>query len=980
MHITGSNIAYDTGFPGYSNTATGFPSVWAPKSIMRLSGGGVGIIDQQRLTSTTQQIRMYRIDGTSVSGAVNLSLDATDTTASTFWAASASGNTVTLTTVNTVSSNQTTSLHVYVYDFSGTPSIVTSNSIPGSVAGFGTLGVPVCALTSTLSVACPNTSGGINGILGESWQWAEGYVQITSGVPAPITNVAAWHTTLTGSPPSGVASGPDYGITDCVALSSTSFAVIAAAGNASGSGASDGNPTVLMQMDLSGNITSQTTVPQTILTVSQGHVRGGGPKFLRGLDGSLYLSYIAEGGSTGIAGDPNPLVVALDTTTGQPSGGTFHQRNLVTQKEFMRVCNASAIGGGEWFVQTRRRICTVNQSTVDFSTSSASSNFASNVDPSFWGASASRDFAVPADLTPTGSIIGIKPGSAASGGATGDGPDFQYAAVIATSADTAVCITHDYTPGTTTLAGRAHSSVHRRRRRTGPTGPADHHVVRRATDPRPRRRCAAVPTEHRSGRAVPHRLPTRPDVHQRSRLQPGRHDRRRHDAHRDFREQLQRDGRRSARPVRRRPVHRNRPVRHHRRVDQRVRSTGLHAKLGDHPGVPGRHRSLVLRRTAVHVPVVADRLDVPAYQPCPVGVGVDNRDASHHLTRWEAAHGRGFPVTDRARLDAWMAASGDLLAELASAPTKESSMFVFDESWSKVDPHAAAAAGYTGGVVYCSYDRTGKNGQPPYIQTCLAAGLHVGLVWETFGQAPQQGAGLGAQEATDFVAQARALGASGGTLWMVAEDPTKEPPANWPGPVAYFGAAKPIINAAGFHLGAYGSEALVENLVANMVCEKRWYVGAWSQHITADLIQQNNSPGASTFGGTVDCNYAPAAGWGWAEFGTLPPPSPPPPPAAVPAPPPSAPAPPPPPNLSVDGVFGPATIRALQAAVGTTVDGIYGPASRVALQHHLGVTADGIVGPVTVRALQTRVGAAVDGVWGPATTRSLQAALNAHRF
>lgn len=97
-------------------------------------------------------------------------------------------------------------------------------------------------------------------------------------------------------------------------------------------------------------------------------------------------------------------------------------------------------------------------------------------------------------------------------------------------------------------------------------------------------------------------------------------------------------------------------------------------------------------------------------------------------------------------------------------------------------------------------------------------------------------------------------------------------------------------------------------------------------------------------------------------------------------------------NLAVDGGFGPATVRALQAALNRTgakpqlvMDGIYGPGTKRALQARLNhvagpVTIDGVVGPNTVRALQRHVGAVVDGAWGKNTTRKLQEALNTGRF
>lgn len=85
--------------------------------------------------------------------------------------------------------------------------------------------------------------------------------------------------------------------------------------------------------------------------------------------------------------------------------------------------------------------------------------------------------------------------------------------------------------------------------------------------------------------------------------------------------------------------------------------------------------------------------------------------------------------------------------------------------------------------------------------------------------------------------------------------------------------------------------------------------------------------------------------------------------------------------LTVDGVFGPQTIKALQwVDSGTGVDGVFGLDSKKALQGHLGVPRDGVIGPVTVKALQARVKALVDGSWGAGTTRSLQTALNAGTF
>lgn len=108
------------------------------------------------------------------------------------------------------------------------------------------------------------------------------------------------------------------------------------------------------------------------------------------------------------------------------------------------------------------------------------------------------------------------------------------------------------------------------------------------------------------------------------------------------------------------------------------------------------------------------------------------------------------------------------------------------------------------------------------------------------------------------------------------------------------------------------------------------------------------------------------------------------------------------PLLDVDGEIGPATVRALQSALGTPVDGIvsnqrtkykkHWPACLpsawkcstrgnspmiAALQRVCGCAVDGIAGPATCRALQARLGVSVDGICGPNTAKALQRRLNA---
>ena len=88
-------------------------------------------------------------------------------------------------------------------------------------------------------------------------------------------------------------------------------------------------------------------------------------------------------------------------------------------------------------------------------------------------------------------------------------------------------------------------------------------------------------------------------------------------------------------------------------------------------------------------------------------------------------------------------------------------------------------------------------------------------------------------------------------------------------------------------------------------------------------------------------------------------------------------------TIAVDGVWGPATTRALQrssALPGVPIDGILGPVTIRALQRYLHVTADGVMGPSTIRALQRHLGVTADGVLGSTTVKALQRALNTGSF
>lgn len=81
-------------------------------------------------------------------------------------------------------------------------------------------------------------------------------------------------------------------------------------------------------------------------------------------------------------------------------------------------------------------------------------------------------------------------------------------------------------------------------------------------------------------------------------------------------------------------------------------------------------------------------------------------------------------------------------------------------------------------------------------------------------------------------------------------------------------------------------------------------------------------------------------------------------------------------RLTVDGILGPNTVKAMQEWVGAAVDGVWGSGTTRALQAKVGAKVDGVKGPETTRKTQAVVGATQDGVWGKGTTRALQEYLN----
>lgn len=106
------------------------------------------------------------------------------------------------------------------------------------------------------------------------------------------------------------------------------------------------------------------------------------------------------------------------------------------------------------------------------------------------------------------------------------------------------------------------------------------------------------------------------------------------------------------------------------------------------------------------------------------------------------------------------------------------------------------------------------------------------------------------------------------------------------------------------------------------------------------------------------------------------------------------------PKLTVDGIGGPSTVRAMQRFFGTAQDGVisgqkkeyskYYPAlisvkygsggspTIKKLQKWTGVKEDGILGPNTVKAWQKKIGVKADGIFGKGSVKAWQKYLNSH--
>ena len=322
-----------------------------------------------------------------------------------------------------------------------------------------------------------------------------------------------------------------------------------------------------------------------------------------------------------------------------------------------------------------------------------------------------------------------------------------------------------------------------------------------------------------------------------------------------------------------------------------------------------------------------------------------------------------------------------------------------DYAWQHPTPAAIKADGYSAVLRYLSNDPS-KDLTVAEAAALHAAGLSIGLVFETTATRAGSGSGAGYADASAAERAATALGypITCPIFYAVDYDAT---------PLDVFAYFTGISQVAHHPVGVYGSFRIVEAIMGyppdgrGKLASYGWQATAWSYDVEqqrvvvsqhAHLFQRLRRTlgplaGVADTAWDEDVILAPLPLWA---------------PGAV-----AAPKPAPRPvsrtvvrrplpartMLTVDGRLGPKTTEALQSALAIRADGIFGPATAEELQWRLRVTRDGVIGPVTVTALQRHVRAHVDGIWPSVvtphtvvpnavsdTTRHLQSALNARAF
>lgn len=148
-----------------------------------------------------------------------------------------------------------------------------------------------------------------------------------------------------------------------------------------------------------------------------------------------------------------------------------------------------------------------------------------------------------------------------------------------------------------------------------------------------------------------------------------------------------------------------------------------------------------------------------------------------------------------------------------------------DFAWGKPDANATRQCGYSFVLGYLSHDAS-KNLNDNELRAYLAAGLRVGLVWETYQSRASEGANAGAEDGGNAELQANQIGYAVDAPIFFAVDYDAQP-----GDIAQIRAYAEAFNKATRRpVGVYGSYYVVEALVTpgEQPVQFGWQAAAWS--------------------------------------------------------------------------------------------------------------------------------------------------------
>lgn len=178
-------------------------------------------------------------------------------------------------------------------------------------------------------------------------------------------------------------------------------------------------------------------------------------------------------------------------------------------------------------------------------------------------------------------------------------------------------------------------------------------------------------------------------------------------------------------------------------------------------------------------------------------------------------------------------------------------MLGLDYSMARPDPAFIKAQGFDFVLRYLSYT-PGKNISPQEAASLLAAGVSIGLVWETYAQRPLEGYAAGADDARQAAMQAKAVGQPDDRPIYFAVD-WDASASEQPAIDDYLRGAASVI---GFNrVGVYGGYHVVRRCHENGTAKWLWQTYAWSSGRVYEynhLYQYSNGE----WKGSVDFNEA----------------------------------------------------------------------------------------------------------------------------